>query len=255
VYTSIGLLDRVAQLRSDRVRRHYEEAVGGAAALVAYGHAEADALRGWLAHLRRPPGVTFVPFGVDAEYFAPLEQEADVDVVSIGADPQRDYALLARVAARLPQRRFRVVAGPEQAGALASAPQNVTVETSVPFAEVRSRLAGGRVVALPVRDNLYSGATTTLLQAMAMGRPVVVTRTAAIAQGYGLVDGENCRFVGPGDEVEFGRALEELLADPAAAASLGARAREHVVRELGWDRYVTAIEAVIRDCAASEGVD
>jgi len=35
---------------------------------------------------------------------------------------------------------------------------------------VRSALAGARCVALPVRDNSYSGATTTLLQAMAMGK-------------------------------------------------------------------------------------
>ena len=71
---------------------------------------------------------------------------------------------------------------------------------------MRDRLASARVVALPVRDNSYSGATTTLLQAMAMAKPVVVSRTAAIAAGYELEDGVNCRLVEPGDGAAFERA-------------------------------------------------
>ena len=54
--------------------------------------------------------------------------------------------------------------------------------------QIRERLLAARVVALPVRENSYSGATTTLLQAMACGKPTVVTRTAAIARGYELED-------------------------------------------------------------------
>ena len=78
---------------------------------------------------------------------------------------------------------------------------------------MRDRLGRARVVALPVRDNSYSGATTVLLQAMALGKPVVVTRTAAIATGYGLVDGENVRFAAPGDTATFATAVADLLAD------------------------------------------
>jgi glycosyltransferase involved in cell wall biosynthesis len=255
VYTSIGLLERIDRLRGARAHRFYRRAIGTAEAVVAYGYAEAEALRRWLAELPAPPPVSFVPFGVDTTHFRPGERTADVDVVSVGADPQRDYALLARVAARLPERTFFVVSNGDQARALSRAPQNVSVTTDVPFDAVRALIASGRVVALPVRDNLYSGATTTLLQAMALGRPVVVTRTAAISDGYGLVDGETCRLVPPGDESAFERALRELLDRPDEAAALGARAREHVVRELSWERYVDALETVVREAAARRGQD
>lgn len=255
VYTSIGLLERIGRLRGPRARRFYRRAVGRAEAVVVYGYAEAEALRRWLADLPAPPPVAFVPFGVDTAHFQPAERMPEVDVVSIGADPQRDYDLLARVASRVPERDFLVVTDTDRALTLARAPRNVIVTAGVPFDAVRDLLLAGRVVALPVRDNAYSGATTTLLQAMALGRPVVVSRAAAISDGYGLVDGETCRLVPPGDDAAFERALRDLLDRPHEAAALGARAREHVVRQLSWERYVDALETIIREAAVRRAQD
>ena len=85
---------------------------------------------------------------------------------------------------------------------------------------------------------------------MALGKPVVVTRTQAIATGYGLVDGENCRLVAPGDGAGFERALGEVLRDGFHARALGSSARTTVERELTWERYVDRIEELLRDAAA-----
>jgi glycosyltransferase involved in cell wall biosynthesis len=240
VYVSIGLPHRLARLRNAAARDLYERAFRRTAAVVAYGHAEAVELRDWL------PGhdVRFVPFGVDTGAFAPRGLEPDVDVVSVGMDPERDYALLARVAAAMPEHSFSVVASTDQARSLGAA--NMAVASELPFSETQEQIARARVVALPVRDNLYSGATTTLLQAMAAGKPVVVSRTAAIAEGYGLEDGVNVRLVPPGDEASFAGALRELLADADGAATLGRRARATVERELGWDCYVDRMADVLR---------
>ena len=132
----------------------------------------------------------------------------------------------------MPEPIFRIVTTHDRARALGGAAANVAVETDLPFDEMRNRLERARVVALPVLDNSYSGATTVLLQAMALGKPVVVTRTKAIASGYGLVDGENCRLVEPGDAAAFQRALGEVLRDEWHARALGARARATVEAEL-----------------------
>ena len=115
---------------------------------------------------------------------------------------------------------------------------------------MRRRLERARVVALPVRDNSYSGATTVLLQAMALAKPVVVTRTAAVATGYGLEDGENVRLVAPGDGAAFGSALAELLRDDEQARALGSQARATVESELTWERYVARLEALFADAVA-----
>jgi glycosyltransferase involved in cell wall biosynthesis len=181
------------------------------------------------------------------EAFRPLpELTADTDVVTVGADPRRDFALLLQIAARRPEVSFRIVASTEHARALLNVPANVAVETDIPLEQVRDRLARARVVALPVRDNNYSGATTVLLQAMAMAKPVVVSRTAAISDGYELEDGVNCRLVPPGDAAAFERALLEQVTGADAASALGTRARQTVERSLSWERYTDALWQVLR---------
>jgi glycosyltransferase involved in cell wall biosynthesis len=183
-----------------------------------------------------------VPFGVDVDVFRPvLDREPDVDVLSIGVDPRRDFGLLTAVAERQPDLTFRIVASSDHARAFRALPANVMIETDISLEQVRDRLAAARVVALPVRENSYSGATTVLLQAMAMAKPVVVSRTAAIAEGYELEDGVNCRLVEPGDLEAFGRALVETTTGAAAAVSLGTRARETVERSFSWERYTNAL--------------
>lgn len=244
VYTAVGLPERLVQLRSDFARRLYAAALRRTHAIVAYSAVEADRLREWLGP--GGPPVVFVPFGVDVDAFRqPDGALPDVDVVSIGADPRRDFELLTTVASRNPDLSFRIVTTVDRARSLRPVPPNVALEAGLPLEEVRARLAAARVVALPVRENTYSGATTVLLQAMAMAKPVVVSRTDAIGRGYRLEDGVNCRLVAPGDIDAFERALLETVAGAAAAVSLGRRARETVERCFSWERYTDALWEIL----------
>jgi glycosyltransferase involved in cell wall biosynthesis len=248
VYAAVGLPERLVQLRRGPMQRLYASALRRAHTIVAYAESEAQWLRAWLGP--DAPRVAFVPFGVDINAFSPRNESAEVDVVSVGADPHRDFDLLTDVASRQPNVTFRIVAATDRARALAPLPANVAVETDVPLERVRELLGGARVVALPVRRNSYSGATTVLLQAMAMAKPVIVSRTDAIASGYGLQDGVNCRLVEPGDAELFERTLLETL-NGANAASLGTRARDLVEREFTWERYTDALWEILSAAAAS----
>jgi glycosyltransferase involved in cell wall biosynthesis len=250
IYVSVGLPERLERLQG-RIRSMHVSALRHARAFVAYSAAEADAIREQVVGVGSGATVSFVPFGVDPSFFRPAHEPAGAGqhVVSVGADPHRDYPLLLSVAARRPEWSFRLVVSKEAMRTLGDLPRNVRVESELPLGAVRDRLASADVVALPVLENSYSGATTTLLQAMACARPVVVSRTAAIANGYGLVDRENVRLVRPGDVDAFGAALDELCADRASAADLGRRARDHVVRTLSWDRYVGALHGILTSVA------
>ena len=247
VYIAIGLPERLARLRSEGMRRRYARALGATAAIAAYSEHEADELNAFLTSYAESTRTEFVPFGVDAQAFAPTVAQPAVDVVMAGADPHRDVDVFVGLAAEMPNRSFRLVTTVDRAKALSSPPTNLEIEVDIAFDAMKQRLEEARVVALPVLDNSYSGATTVLLQAMALGKPIVVTRTKAIATGYGLVDGENCRLVEPGDPQGFGRAVASVLRDEWHARSLGARARNTVESDLTWDRYVDRLEAILRD--------
>jgi glycosyltransferase involved in cell wall biosynthesis len=248
LYAAIGLPERLEQLRGPAAPRLFAGAFRRLHTMVAYGWGEVDELRAWLGP--DGPRVEFVAFGVDAEHFRPEPSvKPEDDVVSVGADPRRDYALLAALARRLPERSFRIIASSDNARALSELPANVRLEVDVPFPRVRECLRQARMVVLPVRDNTYSGATTTLLQAMACGKPTVVTRTAAIAHGYHLDDGVNCRLVPPGDLAALEHAVVGALDDRWLAAGLGLRARETVERYLTWPMYANEIRHLLVDAA------
>lgn len=251
VYVAVGLPERLARLRGDRMRRLYADSLGRARSVVTYSEHEADVLREWLTAHDRPTRVQFVPFGVDTSAIGPASGSIGDEVVSVGADPHRDFELLFAVAARHPDVPFRVVATADRVRTLGDRPANVTVEQDLPFDEMLSRLRAARAVALPVRENSYSGATTVLLQAMALAKPVVVSETKAIERGYGLLDRENVMLVPPGDAEAFERALSDVLADAALAVELGASARRLAECELSWSAYVDRIARVVDEVAGS----
>jgi glycosyltransferase involved in cell wall biosynthesis len=245
VYISVGFPERVATLPA-RARALHARLLRRARAVIAFGFREAEELRSLLG----PDGagcVHFVPFGAHEAFSRAGEGQPEdgSDVLSVGADPQRDFPLLLDIASRRREWSFEVIVGGAQAELLVDAPPNVRVVRDLPIAETRDRMRAAKLIALPVRENSYSGATTTLLQAMAMGKPVVVSRTGAIRGGYGFADGVNLRWAEPGDAAAFERALAELLADPARARALGAAAARHVERELSWPRLVDRMERAI----------
>ena len=84
-----------------------------------------------------------------------------------------------------------------------------------------------------------------------MAKPVVVSRTEAIAEGYDLADGVNCRLVEPGDVDAFERALLETTTGADAAVSLGIRARETVERNFSWERYTDALWEILSAASTS----
>jgi glycosyltransferase involved in cell wall biosynthesis len=107
-------------------------------------------------------------------------------------------------------------------------PANVTVGP-VPYEEYVELLAGARAVAVPLRTIRRSAGLITYLNAMALGKPVIVTDSPAVRE-Y-VDDGRTGIVVPPDDPVALHDAIAWAL-DPATryeAAAMGARARAEVL--------------------------
>jgi glycosyltransferase involved in cell wall biosynthesis len=96
---------------------------------------------------------------------------------------------------------------------------------------------------MPLYDVTFQAGITAILEAMAMERAVICSRTAGqtdtvVHDGSGL-------YVPPGDVAALRSAIERLLADPDDAARLGHHGRQLVDTDLSLDRYVSRFAAVV----------
>jgi mannosyltransferase len=87
----------------------------------------------------------------------------------------------------------------------------------------------------------------TIIEAMAAGNALVAARAGA-AENV-VVDESIGTLVPTGDPEALAAALEPLMADPARAAEMGRRAREHVLRAHSIENEAAEIVAVYRQAA------
>jgi N,N'-diacetylbacillosaminyl-diphospho-undecaprenol alpha-1,3-N-acetylgalactosaminyltransferase len=100
--------------------------------------------------------------------------------------------------------------------------------------DVREILALTDVFTLP--SYYREGVPKVLLEAMAMGKPIVTTDNVGCREV--VEDGVNGILVPVRDSVALAAALDKLLAEPAARRAYGIRSREKVLREFA-DSVVT----------------
>lgn len=86
-------------------------------------------------------------------------------------------------------------------------------------------MRASRAVLLPSQRE---GLPRSLLEALSMGLPIVGADIRGICE---LVDGDCGRLHAVGDAAGLAAVLRELAADPAAAAAMGARGRERMLRD------------------------
>jgi glycosyltransferase involved in cell wall biosynthesis len=120
--------------------------------------------------------------------------------------------------------------------------------------EVNAYLSAADVVAVPSvhADGFVDGQPTVALEAMAAGKPLVVTRVGGLPD---LVrSGENGLVVEERDREALAAAIVTLARDAGQRAAMGGAGRERVVRELNWDtvadRLIRVYESAVSDPGA-----
>jgi len=197
--------------------------------------------------------VHVLPFAVDTDYWAPsvLEEQDDL-VVAVGSE-HRDHLTLARACPE-PLQVFIVDNSPyspeAQRDAPARWPANVE-RRGLSWAELRHLYSRAGVVVVPLIPNDFSAGVTAALEAMSMGKALVVSGTRGLS---GVVEhGRTGVVVPPGDMGALRDAVASLLADPAERRRLGDEARRVAVGRHGLDGYTDALARHIGDLAGSRG--
>uniref|UniRef100_A0A7C4QRN6 Glycosyltransferase family 1 protein n=1 Tax=Schlesneria paludicola TaxID=360056 RepID=A0A7C4QRN6_9PLAN len=93
--------------------------------------------------------------------------------------------------------------------------------------------------------SLQQGIGTIMLEAMALGRPVIGTRVGGV---YRVIrDGDTGLLVPPSDSVRLAERMIELLDDPERARAIGAAAQAEVRQEFSVEQMVRQTAALYRE--------
>jgi len=149
----------------------------------------------------------------------------------------------ARVAGRMgPSELLLIGCGPQER-ALRDLASNLEVGERVRFSGFRpnafSELKNLDLFVLPSRSE---GASVAMLEAMAVGLPIIATNVGGTPEL--LEDGETGRLIPFGDVEGLAGAIEHLYLNPNDAARLGERAREVAFGRFGPERFVAGMERI-----------
>ena len=223
----------------------------------------------------RPEQVALVPYQTDEQFWQPRPTAPKRQICSAGLE-YRDYATLLEavrgldvevvVAAASHWSKHRVRTGSQ------ILPPNVRM-VSLDYAALRDLYAESMFVVVPLREGENQAGITTILEAMAMGKAVVVSHTRGQtdvvrdrrrtsradperptqpewAQALGATAetsrGQTGLYVRPGDGDELRRAIDFLLTHPEEALVMGANGRRLIEEAMGLDQFVTRMVGLVR---------
>ncbi|MEV7596904.1 glycosyltransferase family 4 protein [Kitasatospora sp. NPDC089797] len=215
-----------------------------------------DHVRGDLARLFAGRAVT-VPPGADLARFTASPVPGAPRILFVGSLARATsykglpdlLHVLPELALRVPGVSLEVVGDGSAAAAYRRLADRLGIAPLVRFsgrlagAELAAAYRRARVVALPTH---YDSLPSVLVEAMAVGRPVVSTRVGAIPSLVtedrpGSIDGggtddANGLLTDPGDRPALAAALTAVLGDDALARRLGAAGRRRVEAGFSWER-------------------
>ena len=196
-----------------------------------------------------PDRVVWIPFQADGQFFRPQtvsnQPAADRTICSAGLE-FRDYPTLLEAVDGMDVQAVLAAASPwskrDDTTQQRAIPANVTVRRFSLF-EMRELYARARFVVVPLFAVNFQAGVTTIMETMAMGKAVVVTRTPG--QTDYVQDGITGIYVPSGDAKALRQTIQHLLDHPAEAEKLGQAGWSLFMKEFDLDRYVEKIQAIL----------
>jgi glycosyltransferase involved in cell wall biosynthesis len=245
VFETFIVTPRKARLADAIYRRYF--ALIASLVDVAICHSRAEAAHYATLFAGSKARFAVVPFGTTVNGRERLVQEAaqladDARAIVTAGRSGRDYPTLAAAIDGLACRLQIVcdIAAPVEA--LLATPQISILRDRFDEAYLRT-LAEALFVVVPLAVDDVSAGQMVLLQAAALGRAVIITRTATTSD-Y-ATDGEDALLVDRGNVVQMREAVQSLLADAGLRNRLGANAAARFDRQHSTEAYVRNLAGAI----------
>ena len=221
--------------------------------IITYSEAETLALQSQLSI--GPEKISTILNYVDVDFFNAEGIETSNDggmpfMMSQGL-AKRDYPTLIRALYKLPHVTCQISAvsawdkfkaGYEDM----NIPPNVQFKSFNHPSVIKNAIAQSRFVVIPLQPDtgMWCAGSTSVMQAQAMGKPVVVTYLPGIAE-Y-VRHGETGFVVKGNDPDAMAEAIDRLWSDPQRAAEMGRNAQQWMAEKFSLQKYVDQFTKLIK---------
>jgi glycosyltransferase involved in cell wall biosynthesis len=223
--------------------------------IIAYSRAEVDALKTELSI--GPEKISSILNYVDMDFFNPhgiaIDDDAPPFIMSQGL-AKRDYPTLIRAMQKLPHVTCQISAVSAwdkfKAGYEGmDIPSNVQLKSFNHPKLIKEVTVQSRFIVIPLRidTGMWCAGSTSVLQAQALGKPVIVTHLPGIAE-Y-VKNGETGYVVKGNDPDAMAEAINRLWKDPQRAAEMGKNARQWMRENFSLQNYVDQFAALVKRTA------
>lgn len=161
----------------------------------------------------------------------------------------RDYATLLRAAPSI-SAPIMILCGQDDLVGV-PLPANVTVIRDAPRAEYLDRLERCSIVVIPLLPAERATGQVVLLEAMALGKPVVATRAPGTEDH--ITHGAEGFLVPPDNPEALSEGVRQLLADGQLSTGLGRKALQRVVEQFTIETHARAKLAAVADLVHRAG--
>ncbi len=158
---------------------------------------------------------------------------------------KKSQAELMRALKNVENRATLLFMGIDEDEELESLRRKISLPNRVVYAGFRQAIIPYyRLMTLFVLPSVIEGFSLSILEAMALGLPVICTEAGGNPEA--VKDGENGFLFAPGDHGKLSRSLDRLLTDAELRESIGRRNREKVFDRFSVTNTVKKTEAIYR---------
>lgn len=190
----------------------------------------------------------FIPFGVDTNYFAPMELPISPTILSFG-EKKRDYQTLLSAWAQLNMKHIVLsIVGVKSVKNLGVKflPDNVKIFRRVPIDILKKMIAQAMFIIIPLPYYNYSYGQMSILQSMSMGKLVITTKTPSTVD-Y-INDEEDAILVNPNDIDDMKSKIMHCLEDPSLVCRIGQNAHVKTVNVFNEKIMAQQIFQFVKGC-------